>query len=61
MKYIDEYRNGELAKKYLDLIAKIITHRWTIMEIFDTKLHDSMSLSTADFHNYPSVGYYLGN
>ncbi|MDI6766478.1 MAG: hydrogenase formation protein HypD [Bacteroidota bacterium] len=42
MKYIDEYRNGELAKKYLDLIAKTITRPWTIMEICGGQTHTIM-------------------
>ena len=48
MKYIDEYRNGELAKKYLDLIAKILTSRWTIMEICGGQTHTIMKFGIED-------------
>ena len=42
MKYLDEYRNGVLAKRYLDLISKIITHPWRIMEICGGQTHTIM-------------------
>ncbi len=39
MKYIDEYRDAESAKKYSDAIKKITTRRWTIMEICGGQTH----------------------
>jgi hydrogenase expression/formation protein HypD len=42
MKYIDEYRNGALAKRYLDLISKVITRPWRIMEICGGQTHTIM-------------------
>ena len=39
MRYIDEYRDGALARKYLDLIEKITTQSWTIMEICGGQTH----------------------
>lgn len=39
MKYIDEYRDAESAKKYSDAIKKITTHPWTIMEICGGQTH----------------------
>ncbi|MBA4312279.1 MAG: hydrogenase formation protein HypD [Chlorobiaceae bacterium] len=39
MKYIDEYRNGELAQSYLEAIKKIVTQPWTIMEICGGQTH----------------------
>jgi hydrogenase expression/formation protein HypD len=42
MRYIDEYRDGVLARKYLDLIAKITTREWTIMEICGGQTHTIM-------------------
>jgi hydrogenase expression/formation protein HypD len=42
MRYIDEYRDGALARKYLDLIEKITTREWTIMEICGGQTHTIM-------------------
>ncbi len=39
MKFIDEYRDAESAKKYSDAIAKITTKPWTIMEICGGQTH----------------------
>jgi len=39
MKYIDEYRDAESAKKYSDAIKKITTRSWTIMEICGGQTH----------------------
>jgi len=39
MKYIDEYRDGRLAKKYAVAIRKITTQPWTIMEICGGQTH----------------------
>jgi hydrogenase expression/formation protein HypD len=39
MKFIDEYRDAESAKKYSDAIAKITTQPWTIMEICGGQTH----------------------
>ncbi len=39
MKFIDEYRDAEAAKKYSDAIRKITTKPWTIMEICGGQTH----------------------
>lgn len=39
MKYLDEYRNSEDAKKYLDAIHKITKKHWNIMEICGGQTH----------------------
>ena len=39
MRFIDEYRDAESAKKYSDAIKKITTHWWTIMEICGGQTH----------------------
>ena len=39
MKYLDEFRDPILAKKYLDQIHKITTKPWTIMEICGGQTH----------------------
>jgi hydrogenase expression/formation protein HypD len=39
MKFIDEYRDAETAKKYSDAIHKITTKPWTIMEICGGQTH----------------------
>lgn len=39
MKYLDEYRDREAAEKYIDLITKMITREWTIMEICGGQTH----------------------
>ena len=39
MKYVDEYRDGEAARKYAQAIAAITTRPWTIMEICGGQTH----------------------
>jgi len=39
MKYLSEYRNLEATKSYLNLIEKIITKPWNIMEICGGQTH----------------------
>ena len=39
MKYIDEYRDAALVKKYLDEIHSVTKHDWTIMEICGGQTH----------------------
>ena len=42
MRFIDEYRDGELAKKYLELIRNAVTRPWNIMEICGGQTHTIM-------------------
>jgi hydrogenase expression/formation protein HypD len=39
MKFLQEYRDGDLAKKYQTAIAKITTQPWAIMEICGGQTH----------------------
>jgi hydrogenase expression/formation protein HypD len=39
MKFIDEYRDNDLAEKYINQIHRIITRPWTIMEICGGQTH----------------------
>lgn len=39
MKFVDEYRNADLAKKYAQAIAKKVTKPWTIMEVCGGQTH----------------------
>ncbi len=39
MKYISEYRDPELAKKYLDEIKRSVTRPWSIMEVCGGQTH----------------------
>jgi hydrogenase expression/formation protein HypD len=39
MRYIDEYRDEAAARKYAELIAKIRTRQWTLMEICGGQTH----------------------
>ncbi len=39
MKYLDEFRNPEIAKKILDEIHKTVSHPWVIMEICGGQTH----------------------
>ncbi len=39
MKYVDEYRDASLARKYTEEIARITTRNWTIMEICGGQTH----------------------
>lgn len=42
MKYLDEYRDGQLAKKLLSEIAKKVTRSWVLMEICGGQTHTIM-------------------
>lgn len=39
MKYIDEYRDAKAARRYADLIARLVTKPWTIMEVCGGQTH----------------------
>lgn len=39
MKFIDEYRDAKFARKYAELISKITTKPWTIMEVCGGQTH----------------------
>lgn len=39
MKYIDEYRDAKSAHRYADLIARLTTKPWTIMEVCGGQTH----------------------
>jgi hydrogenase expression/formation protein HypD len=39
MKYMKEYRDPELAKKYLDQIKRTVTQDWSIMEVCGGQTH----------------------
>lgn len=39
MKYVDEYRDPDAARKYVKAIRKTVTQRWTIMEVCGGQTH----------------------
>lgn len=39
MKYLDEYRNATEVQKHLDLIKKVVTKKWNIMEVCGGQTH----------------------
>ena len=39
MKYVDEFRDPTLARRYADAIARIATRPWSIMEICGGQTH----------------------
>lgn len=39
MKYIDEYRDAKAARRYADLIARLTTKPWAIMEVCGGQTH----------------------
>ena len=39
MKYLDEYRDGETARKLADAIARTVTRPWVIMEVCGGQTH----------------------
>lgn len=39
MKYIDEYRDAEAARRYADVLADLVTRPWTIMEVCGGQTH----------------------
>ena len=45
MKYLEEYRDAVVAEQYLAEIKKIVTKKWTIMEICGGQTH-SLALKT---------------
>lgn len=48
MKYIDEYRDGELAGQYAAAIARITTRPWTIMEVCGGQTHSIVKFGIDD-------------
>jgi len=39
MRFIDEYRDGEAAKKTAEMIRRVPTRPWTVMEIWRRSEH----------------------
>ncbi len=39
MKYIDEYRDAQAARRYAQAISQIVTREWTIMEVCGGQTH----------------------
>lgn len=39
MKFLDEYRDGEIVKKYLDKIHATVTKSWSVMELCGGQTH----------------------
>jgi len=39
MKYIDEYRDGEMARRYAEEIRRLTTRSWTLMEVCGGQTH----------------------
>jgi len=48
MKYLDEFRDADLAKKYLDEIHKIVSRPWSIMEICGGQTHSLLKYGIVD-------------
>jgi hydrogenase expression/formation protein HypD len=39
MKYLDEFRDPEIVKSYLDKIHKVVSRPWAVMEICGGQTH----------------------
>ncbi len=39
MKYLDEYRDADVARQYADALARVTTRPWTIMEVCGGQTH----------------------
>jgi hydrogenase expression/formation protein HypD len=39
MKYLDEYRDGEVTRRLLDELGRIVTRPWTLMEVCGGQTH----------------------
>lgn len=48
MKYIDEYRNSEIAKRYIDEIWKVTKGNWMIMEVCGGQTHTIIKYNIDD-------------
>ena len=48
MKYLDEYRNAEIVKSYLDKIHNMVTQPWSIMEICGGQTHSLVKNGIVD-------------
>lgn len=48
MKYIDEYRDADLAKQYAEAIAHITTRPWAIMEVCGGQTHSIVKFGIDD-------------
>jgi len=48
MKYIDEFRNPTLARRYLEEIGNLVTRQWVIMEVCGGQTHAIMRYGIQD-------------
>ncbi len=48
MKYIDEYRDPEAARRYAQAIAKLVTRPWTLMEVCGGQTHAIIKFGVDD-------------
>ena len=39
MKFVDEYRDGDLARKLADELAEVTTRPWALMEVCGGQTH----------------------
>ena len=39
MKYLDEYRDADAARRYADALATLVTRPWTLMEVCGGQTH----------------------
>src|ERR1700758_3180033 len=48
MKYLDEYRDAETARKYAAEIARLVTRPWALMEICGGQTHAIVKYGIAE-------------
>ena len=48
MKYLDEYRDADIVKKYLEKIHQVVTRPWSIMEICGGQTHSLVKNGIVD-------------
>lgn len=48
MKFVDEFRDAQAARKYTDAIHQLVTRPWTIMEICGGQTHSIVRFGILD-------------
>ena len=61
MRYLDEYRDGDAARKLLDAIAAAVTRPWTVMEVCGSQTHSFLKYGIDQMlpprgHAHPRAG-----
>ena len=60
MKYLDEYRDGTIARKIVDEIHRIQTKPWVIMEVCGGQTHSIVNMESTTAAGRRGAGAWAG-